>query len=383
LVADSVETTGLKYVADTTNYAVGAKGDLLAGTAADTVAALAVGNDGETLVADSSTSTGLRYQGIYAAGKNKIINGDFSIWQRGTSFSSIANGAYSADRWRAGVTGDVVNITRQSFTPNDIASIGYGDAEYFLRMEVVSSDGEARIEQRIENVRTLADQTITVSYWAKANTSTNLDIDVVQAFGSGGSTGVAIAGTTQPITTSWARYSQTFTVPSISGKTIGTGSYLRIDLKETTASTNVTFDFWGVQVEAGSVATAFQTATGTIQGELAACQRYYWRATSPGAGNYFGVGFNDSTTVAAIKLPFPVVMRISPSALEQSGTAGDYGIRFTATGNTACSAVPTFSFASTYDATVLFTVASGLTGGQSVMGRGNNSSAFLGWSAEL
>jgi hypothetical protein len=56
LVADSGETTGLKYVADTTNYAVAAKGDLLVGTAAETVAVLSVGTDGHTLVADSSVS---------------------------------------------------------------------------------------------------------------------------------------------------------------------------------------------------------------------------------------------------------------------------------------------------------------------------------------
>jgi hypothetical protein len=61
LVAASGETTGLKYVADTTNYAVGAKGDLLAGTAADTVAALAVGANDTVLTADSTAATGLKW----------------------------------------------------------------------------------------------------------------------------------------------------------------------------------------------------------------------------------------------------------------------------------------------------------------------------------
>jgi hypothetical protein len=61
LVADSSTSTGLKYVADTTNYAVAAKGDLLAGTAADTLAALTVGTNGQVLTADSSTSTGLAW----------------------------------------------------------------------------------------------------------------------------------------------------------------------------------------------------------------------------------------------------------------------------------------------------------------------------------
>jgi hypothetical protein len=64
------------------NAIVDAKGDLVAASGADTPARLAVGNNGETLVADSSTSTGLAYREDYAAGKNKIINGDFRINQR-------------------------------------------------------------------------------------------------------------------------------------------------------------------------------------------------------------------------------------------------------------------------------------------------------------
>jgi len=62
LVADSTQTTGLKYVADTTNYAIAAKADLLVGTAADTVAALTVGTNGQVLTADSTVSpTGLKW----------------------------------------------------------------------------------------------------------------------------------------------------------------------------------------------------------------------------------------------------------------------------------------------------------------------------------
>jgi hypothetical protein len=62
LVADSAQTLGLKYVADTTNYAIAAKADLLVGTAADTLAALTVGTNGQVLTADSTVSpTGLKW----------------------------------------------------------------------------------------------------------------------------------------------------------------------------------------------------------------------------------------------------------------------------------------------------------------------------------
>lgn len=61
LVADSAETTGVKWASDTTNTVVDAKGDLLAGTADDTVARLAVGSNNSRLIADSSAATGLTW----------------------------------------------------------------------------------------------------------------------------------------------------------------------------------------------------------------------------------------------------------------------------------------------------------------------------------
>lgn len=73
LVADSAQTLGLKYVADTTNYAIAAKGDLLAGTAADTLTALSVGTNGQVLTADSTVSpTGLKWA-TPAGGGGKVL----------------------------------------------------------------------------------------------------------------------------------------------------------------------------------------------------------------------------------------------------------------------------------------------------------------------
>jgi hypothetical protein len=76
LVADSTQTVGLKYVADTTNYAINAKADLLVGTAADTLAALTVGTNGQVLTADSTVSpTGLKWATPSGGGKVlQVIN---------------------------------------------------------------------------------------------------------------------------------------------------------------------------------------------------------------------------------------------------------------------------------------------------------------------
>jgi hypothetical protein len=69
LIADSSTSTGLAYVADTTNFAVAAKGDLLAGTAADTLEALTVGTNGHVLTADSTASTGLAWAPSASSGR--------------------------------------------------------------------------------------------------------------------------------------------------------------------------------------------------------------------------------------------------------------------------------------------------------------------------
>jgi hypothetical protein len=84
----------LKYVADTTNYAVAAKGDLLVGTAADTLSALSVGTDGYTLVADSAETTGLKWQAP-ASSTPSFVG---CVLGR-TSDQSISNNTNTAVQW--------------------------------------------------------------------------------------------------------------------------------------------------------------------------------------------------------------------------------------------------------------------------------------------
>jgi hypothetical protein len=254
----------------------------------------------------------------FFAGKNKFINGDFNIWQRGTSFTT--SDAYTADRWISNA--DVSFTTsRQTFTPGTAPVSGY-EGQYYLRF-ARSAGGTygTGAYQKIEDVRTLAGQTVTLSFWAKADATVTIAPYYNQVFGSGGSTGVGAAiGSGVTLTTSWTRYSMTFTLPSISGKTIGTSSYLEIYTIRYIGSSATTIDLWGVQLEAGSVATAFQTATGTLQGELAACQRYYYRITD--SGDWIGgVGSAYSTSAMEAPIVFPVTMRTTPTTLDVSNVA--------------------------------------------------------------
>jgi hypothetical protein len=317
------------------NAIVDAKGDLIAASANDTPARLAVGNDGETLVADSSTSTGLRYQGNFAAGKNRIINGDFGVWQRGTSFTNPANSSYTADRftqYRDG-TGTIV-VSQQAFTPGSAPVAGYENPFFYRFNQTVAGTGGTYsvIEQRVEDVRTFAGQTATFSFWAKADSARTITPQLIQSFGSGGSLAVFTSNSAITLTTSWARYTTTFTVPSVAGKTIGAGSYLSVNWNPP-MNTTQTLDTWGWQLEAGSTATAFQTATGTIQGELAACQRYYFRYGGSAVYEMFGAGQTWNNTNAAIQVKSPVTMRVPPTSVDYStlyvgiyGAAGGGGV---------------------------------------------------------
>ena len=135
-----------------------------------------------------------------------------------------------------------------------------------------------------------------------------------------------------------------------------------------------------IQLEKGSTATSFDYRPyGT---ELALCQRYYYKQQATSTISIFGSGFNNSTTVGVYNVNFPVTLRTDPSALEQSGTAANYQIYYA--GNVAvCSAVPTFNGGNVWGASVVFTVASGLTTGQASLARSASASAYLGWSAEL
>jgi len=329
---------------------------------------------GDSLVYDGSDWVNAPKSG------NAIINGDFGVWQRGTSFSG-ATAEYTADRWQKRFSLNST-LARQAFTPADIEAIGYGDAEFFARFTMNAADTPS-FDQYIEDVRTFAGQKVTLSFWAKADSGFSPTAQIRQNFGSGGSSEVTVATQTIALTTAWQRFSLVFDLPSLSGKTIGSNSFLNVKPLRVVDGLAHVVDIWGVQLEAGPVATPFKLAGGGSKGaELALCQRYYYRTSPTGTGQRGGNGFIISTTLATVLTPFPVTMRIRPLALEQSGTATDYSVS-TPFANVSCSTVPIWADATPDVAQTTLTVASGLTAGQPCMFRTGSASGFLAWSAEL
>ena len=346
--------------------------------------------------------------GYGQAGKNKIINGDMSVWQRSASQTTTVSDVFLLDRFFNTQSDGTCTFSVQTFTPGAAPVAGY-EAKNYLRMVTSGqtiTTALARIDQKIEDVRTFAGQTITVSFWAQAGTGTpSIAVELQQNFGTGGSPSATVntliaSPAKQAISTSWVRYSYTIAVPSISGKTLGTNnnSFLLLGIivsagsffDARTGSLGIqsnTFNIWGVQAEYGSKATPFQTASGgSPQAELAMCQRYYYRIFPNGTQKLFGVATAATTTAGGSIIYFPVKMRTAPTALEQSGTANEYAVNFAGV-QTTCSAVPTFqSFTTDNSAFVTVAVTAGLIAGQAgrfVTDITNGTNAYLGWSAEL
>jgi hypothetical protein len=273
--------------------------------ATDTETAAAI----STHAALSDPHTGYLKESEYvAAGKNKILNGDFSIWQRGVT----GGNGFLADRWylNAGAPTSF-SQTRQAFTPGTAPVAGY-EGKYFWRNTIttVGPSTEWYLNTYIEDVQTLAGQTATFSFWAKADSARAMSGYFLQRFGDGGSTTVSTTIGTASLTTAWQRFTFTISVPSISGKTIGANNLVQIFFAMTPAS-GMVIDLWGVQLESGSVATPFTTATGNQALELAACQRYYYRIAGT---TYTAIGFGscfNSTNYRTI-INFPTFMRSTP-----------------------------------------------------------------------
>jgi hypothetical protein len=322
----------------------------------------------------------------FVSGKNKVINGDFGVWQRGTTFTNPANGSYQADRWRQYQDGTVSQvISQQAFAPGTAPVAGY-EGTFFIRKVVSSASGNNynNLEQGIEDVRIFAGQTVTMSFWAKADSSRSVTAYIVQNFGSGGSGAVYSSNIYVNLTTSWSRYTATFALPSIAGKTIGTNSQL-VPTLAMPLNTAYTIDFWGVQLEAGPVATPFTTATGTVQGELAACQRYYFRTGGVQFGHLGIIATASSSTTLYGEWQLPVQMRAVPTTLDFSGVgwivAWGGGVA-TITNITIFNGAG--SVGTTKDYGVLqFTTTGATTGAKYPVISNNSTAAYLGIGAEL
>ena len=369
------------------NTIVDAKGDIVAASGSDTPARLAVGNNGETLVADSSTSTGLRYIPLNSAGKNTVINGGMDVWQRGTTSADSAGSPYTADRWQMFSSGVAGRTTTRQATGD---TTNLPTIQYCARVQRNSGNTSTNgtfLAQNVETVNSipLASKTVTVSFYARKGANYSAASDVLSSvfvYGTGTDQNVAtgltgqttVVSASNTLTATWQRFTMTGTVAATATQVALYYTYTPVG----TAGANDYFEITGVQLELGSTATTFSRAGGTIQGELAACQRYYYRNTDPSGTEYMGTGQAMSTTVVDNLFTIPVTMRTDPTTLETSNMA------VYATGATRSGGTFTLLYTGPNTTTIRYTHGSAVfTNGNAAFLLGSAAPSYVGLSAEL
>lgn len=302
--------------------------------------------------------------------RNKIINGDFSIWQRG--LSQTANSYGSADRWFLGSSGSTFVFNRQSFPIGQTAVPS--NPNYFSRVQVSSVAGASNFvsfSQRMENVSVLQGTTINISFWARADANRPIAIEFLQDFGTGGSLPVRGIGAQQfNITTSWARYSASVIIPSISGKTVDiptsvTAIVFWLDAGSTFSTITAglgqqsgTFDFSLVQVEIGATGSAFEVLP--VSETLSLCQRYCQVFGGDSASGFIGVGHSTSSTTVQVSVA-PTMTMYRPPTITSSGA---FQVTNTGGGVVAVTSLsPVAGFTTRNTAAFIANTAGGLTQG--------------------
>ena len=324
----------------------------------------------------------------YLPNRNRMMNGEFLVSQRSIA-GGVSTGTYLADRWRYDFDGAAGTRAASLLKFAAGTSVGGTQFRQYHSWNITSAGTSTtqRVGQRIEDVRTLAGESIALSFYASASASRTVTVKAVQYFGTGGSPSASVTTTlgTASTTTPWTRFVMTTTLPSLTGKTLGSNNDSYLEIQFDYGSQTGTMNLVGVQLENNTNATPYERVS---EGdELIRCRRYYYELTENGltSPDVFGVGVKDSGTTAQIWVPFPVTLRAIPT-FSCSATIADYGFYDAGFVNRTTSAVPTMPLAFTHGARILLTASTAASAsGTATMGYLVNSGTlpYLGFFAEL
>ena len=357
----------------------------------------------------------------HLSNRNWVINGSFQVAQRGTT--TTTTGFQTVDRWFVnwGGTDESPTVAQVTLTSSDTGpwAKGFRNALQITNGNQTGGAGagdDITIQTKLEaqNIAnsgwdyTNTSSYITLQFWVKSSIAQNFYGRIASNDGTAKSypfqTGSLSANTWTKVTKTIPGHADLqfdnntgtgfiFILPPFLGTNF-TASGASVDTwatfdsaERTPDSTSTwyttndsTYAITGVQIEVGQAPTPFEHRS--YADDLLACFRYYYRIKSLSNGDDFATGFNTNTTNCRPTIIFPVRMRSEVTGVDQSGTATDYMVAH-GTSETQCSSVPTISGGSEYNCRLVFHVSSGLTAGQGSAGRAYNSSAYLGFSAEL
>jgi hypothetical protein len=320
--------------------------------------------------------------------KNRVLNSNFSVWQRGTSVAGSGT-AFIADRWQAyrGAAGST--FSRQ--LTNDTTNLPF--IQYCIRAQRDSGNTSTTPYSNGQNFETvnsipLAGKTVVLSFYARAGANYSaasgaLEVNLATGTGTDQNIYTGLTGRANPIlqnatlTTTWQRFTYSATLAT-------TATQVAMSFAATpvgTAGANDYFEITGVQLEVANTASPYAPNGATYQAELAACQRYYFRFAGGQTFSRYGTGYSSNTNTAFFNLPLPVSLRVSPTAVDYSTLILDNGFGTSA----AVTAVTlTSNCQSPTVGSIGVNVASGLTADRNYQIENNGSTAgFIGFTAEL
>lgn len=295
-------------------------------------------------------------------GRNIVINGNFDIWQRNTTFTAPASGTYTADRWLYGNSSAAVHTVSRSTDVPTVAQAGKL-FNYSILLDCTTADAALAngdlvfLAQRIEgyNWAILAQVATTLSFWVKATKTGTYCV----ALRNSGYDRSYVAEYTISSANTWEKK----TINVLASPSAGTWDYtngLGLELVftlmcgatfQTTAGAwqsgnfmgtsnqvlgadNTANDFRiaGVQLEAGSTATEFEKVD--FNTNLERCQRYYEKtydyAVFPGAVSSLGErgGLNNAGGAGIISCPLKTRKRTTPTMTFYSPSTGSSGVLY-------------------------------------------------------
>jgi hypothetical protein len=329
------------------------------------------------------------------AGKNFLINGAMDIWQRGTSFTNTANGIiYTSDRWNL-FSGTGIAATAQQITSSSTLPTSFQYALRTTRPSGNTSTANIAVQQIIETVNSipLAGKTVTLSFWMRAGSGYNQGgIWASLVYGTGTDEGASAlinsswtgftrtTNLTVTPTTTWQKYSVSYSVPSTATEI----AIQFVSFPAGTATTNDYFDITGVQLEIAPQATPFSRAGGSIGGELALCQRYYYRQTPSASYGAYGIGSATSGTTGEIAFNLPITMRIAPASLDYSASGLRVGDGVTYYNSYTSVSLDTYWTTNNVAWVIMTIPSSSLTQYRPIfISNSGNTSSYIGVSAEL
>lgn len=285
-----------------------------------------------SLAVSGGIAQGGNYLTPYSGFRNKIINGSFEIWQRGTSRTYLNAGSFRADRW---TVNQYQNAAHQQVSVTPVTGM---QTRYALRSgssTVAEAGGGARmwVNTTLESADSipLRGQTVTLSFWVRFSSAT-CSSSTGTAYGNWTSsityytsTTDASTATTGPssstdttitngsLPTTWTKYTITGTVPS-NANNVGV-QFGFAGLGNTASNDAVWYEVTQVQLEQGSVATPFEQRP--IDTELSLCERYFqlWRGPGGSTANQigFGNGYNSTSVFPVIR--YKRQMRAVPTSI--------------------------------------------------------------------